>query len=141
MSDFKPGEVIRVTLEGTVKRMGGPGLVVLHAGGMVEPVPYTGDGITVERVASAEWPPRAGDLWRDRRGHLHFAAWYAPDYDDAEDSRGIDGEGHRIVLLPQGVAEGCEPGDRIYRPEQVIQDDGPLSLVHREDEQDGGAVR
>lgn len=94
--------------------------------------------VTIEHLAPAEWPPCPGDLWRDRNGDLHFAASYSPDYDDPEDSQGIDADGVRVVLLSKGLDESCSPGKSFHRPDYVNQRSGPLTLVHREDEQDGG---
>ncbi|MBA9003702.1 hypothetical protein [Thermomonospora cellulosilytica] len=98
--------------------------------------------VTITRAAPAEWPPRPGDLWRDREGRLHFASAYAPDYDNAEDCRGINDEGWRVVLLSQHSDDSCNPGSQMHRPEYVNQRYGPLTLVHREPAaQDGGEAR
>ena len=90
-------------------------------------------GVVVERVGPAEWPPQPGDLWRGCEGDLWFAARYIPDYDDHQDSKGINGDGWRTVLVPLEVGEAGSP----QRPEDVIQPDGPFTLVRRELE--GGA--
>jgi hypothetical protein len=152
MTDFKPGEIVDITIKGAcvtncyptahedadgTRTDTGTVLVVSLDGARRDDrsvaVNIATPGVTVERVAPAEWPPRAGDLWRDRHGHLHFAAYYAPDYCDREDSRGIDSVGVRVVLLPQGLSDGCVPGQQMYRPETANQDNGPLTLVHREE--------
>jgi len=67
---------------------------------------------TVERVAPAEWPPRPGDVWLDAGGR----AWTA--------LRG------RMFPVTSTRGESADAALAIY---------GPLTLVHREDEQDGGA--
>jgi hypothetical protein len=78
----------------------------------------------VHRVP-AEGTPRVGDLWRDHDGDLWFAvtAW---DMDDNEyvslhctKAKPLDGWGDQIVYYVQ----------RQY---------GPLTLVHREQAEDGG---
>lgn len=132
MNDYKIGEIVDITIKGarvigTNALNGAPTIVDEHGGEY--PMPPQA---AIERVAPAEWPPQVGDLWRDRHGHLHFAAYYAPDYDDREDSRGIDSDGVRVVLLPQCLSDGCDPGHQMYRPETANQHNGPLTLVHRE---------
>lgn len=76
-------------------------------------------GVTVERVAPDEWPPRTGDLWRDGGGDLWFAV--------------TDGGGRVSGLVFVMPSEDGVPSD----PDRVNRDHGPLTLVHREDEQDG----
>jgi len=104
------------------------------------------DALTAERDRLAEqvrgiaarspWPPLAGDVWRDRHGHLHFGADYSPDYDDMDDRRGIGADGTRVVLLSQNADESCHPGADWHRPENVLQQLGPLTLVYRDEQQD-----
>jgi hypothetical protein len=133
MSEFKPGEIVDITIKGArVGHESTDGFLGVFVNGVPLTVDLV-DAVTVERVAPAEWPPRPGDLWKDRDGFLHFAASYSPDYDDAEDSRGIDAEGCRVVLLSQHSDESCTPGHDMHRPENVNQRSGPLTLVHRED--------
>lgn len=93
------------------------------------------DAITITRVAPAEWPPRPGDLWRDREGELWFTARHWPDYDDPKDSKGVNAEGWRPVMVPVHLGEQGSP----WRPEDVLQPAGPFTLVHREADAEDGA--
>lgn len=90
------------------------------------------DAATITRVAPAEWPPQSGDLWRDRNGDLWFCARHWPDYDDPKDSRGVNDEGWRPVLVPIALGDAGSP----ERPDDVVQPYGPFTLVRRES-QDG----
>ncbi|MFV2172397.1 hypothetical protein ACFHW2_11555 [Actinomadura sp. LOL_016] len=97
--------------------------------------------VTITRVAPATWPPQEGDLWSDRDGRLHFASSYCPDYDVAEDRRGIDTDGFRIVLLPQGTDGSLNVGHKLHRPENVLQQCGPMTLVYRKRDEPNGDNR
>src|SRR5690606_41537796 len=72
------------------------------------------ESVTVEWVAPAEWPRRPGDVWLDAEGR----AWTA--------LRG------RMVPVTSTRGESADAALATY---------GPLTLVHREDEQDGGRLR
>lgn len=120
-ADYRPGELVKVTIRGRVHALA-------NATGYVLALDYdTSDGIehqmriitdspsvTVERVAPAEWPPRPGDLWRDRHGSVWFAF---------RDPRGW-------VLMQAGDPTS----DQKPQPETVITKHGPLELMHREPE-------
>jgi hypothetical protein len=62
-----------------------------------------GHGVTVERLAPPDWPPRRGDVWTDRFGYRYFA---------------LD-----EVL----VGESGTP----YFPEALRAKDGPMALASR----------
>lgn len=76
--------------------------------------------VEVVRVAPAEWPPRPGDLWRDRDGALW--AWRRYTYHDGEYR--IDSED--FISLD---GKRCQWGDQA---DDVLRDFGPLQLVRRE---------
>ncbi|MFI6813737.1 hypothetical protein ACIBG7_15055 [Nonomuraea sp. NPDC050328] len=139
MSYFVPGEIVDITIKGArvveVCRHGdgnGDDLRFRYESKTGESWPSAiwadAPGVTVERVAPEEWPPQPGDLWRDGRGNLWFAARHIPDYDNHEDSRGINGDGFRTVLVPSHLGEAGAP----ERPENVVQPFGPFALVRRE---------
>jgi hypothetical protein len=67
--------------------------------------------VTVERIAPAEWPPRVGDLWRDRADNLWFGTPNSP-YTDDTWLIGSTGQGDHASSL--------------------LKLNGPLTLVHRE---------
>lgn len=122
MSDFKPGEIVDITIKGAqVDEVGRNGLHVVMPNGTTAHIELSNyEGITIERVAPAEWPPRPGDLWRDQHG----AVWFAADLVD-------DGGDPAIYML-------ASREDRQVAPDYCNETYGPLTLVHREDEQDGG---
>jgi len=72
--------------------------------------------VTIERVAPAEWPPQAGDLWRDKHNELWFI--------------------HRnpSVMDPSPVLMGRTTGGARWTNDVVglIDDNAPMTLVHRE---------
>lgn len=136
---FEAGEVVDITIKGARVRSvvateeGFLFLDFTHGDINSTTQVYMGDsGVSVERVAPADWPPQPGDLWRDGSGRLHFGAAYAPDYDDTDDSEGINCDGWRVVLLSQDHDESCRPGSSMFRPENVNQQHGPLVRVYRE---------
>lgn len=139
MSSFVTGEVVDITIKGArvqaddLDDVGFRTITVTHGEINNSLHVQQGDDVTIERVAPAEWPPRPGDLWRDREGELWFAAQHWPDYDDVKDCRGMNGTGWRPVLVPVHLGEQGSPA----RPEDVIQPCGPFTLVHREPAQDG----
>jgi hypothetical protein len=75
--------------------------------------------IEVAHSARAEWPPLPGDLWRDSDGDVWLACMVG------------DGEVFALTMI-------CAAGAADRSPEQLSARFGPLALVHREDEQDGG---
>lgn len=130
MSEFKPGEIVNITIKGArvvdVTKLGECELGVTfdcNFGLYPLTVPLGPAGVTVERVAPAEWPPRPGDLWRDQRGNV----WFAADLHDIEET-----DTPAIYML-------ASHEDHQVVPECCNENFGPLTLVHREDEQDGGA--
>ncbi|MGI5162779.1 hypothetical protein ACQEU3_47235 [Spirillospora sp. CA-253888] len=118
MSDFQPDEVVDVVVKG-----------VRYAGqdprGAVTILDERGDAFdmppqaAITRVAPAAWPPVPGDLWRDRNGSLWFAL-----LDERE-----------VRLVPHQPTRFAW-----FEPSAVLTQAGPLSLVRREDKQDGSAA-
>lgn len=124
MIEFKPGDIVDITIKGArVRAIRGEDIVdhlSYETEGFVASVALTEsvtvevaltEPVTVERVAPAEWPPRPGDVWLDAEGR----AWTA--------LRG------RMVPVTSTCGESADAALATY---------GPLTLVHREDEQDGG---
>lgn len=124
---YQPGEIVDITIKGarvidaaeTAHRAGSAVhevLVFRYADDSDETmgrVVYTAaKGVSVERVAPAEWPPQPGDLWRDRDGTLWFA---------------VEEKGHH----PAGLM--CD-SSQVWNPAEVGANWSPLTLVHREDD-------
>lgn len=112
---YQHGEIVDITIRGARVVRYDDDTVTIRYGRV--PVVYgvqLGDDVTVERVAPAEWPPRPGDLWRDRDGALWFVA-------------GTDRRGMRMYATSGDSAD----------PDHVNRRYGPITLVHREP-QDGG---
>ena len=137
-SEFREGDRVRITVEDVVvtnvyqtgrKSFDGPyedtGAVMVfrHLDEDVENGPHSvnlgAKGVTVEHAAPAEWPPQPGDLWRDCDGDVWLVCMVG------------DGEVFGLTMI-------CAAGAADRSPEQLAERFGPLTLVHREDEQDGG---
>lgn len=129
MSEFRPGEIVDITIKGArVHRAGIEGhdddttqvvqVVITHPDGgtYFATLPTQWAPVTVERVAPAEWPPRIGDVWRDKDGD----PWFAISADK--------------LVSPSASRYGA-------MLDTVVSEFGPLTLVHREDEQDGDTCK
>jgi len=114
MQDFKRGDKVRITIDAEVAHTSGDLLSYtypLREGVDFKSVGLSSTVVTVELIASAEWPPQVGDLWRDREGDLWLAT---RSYDDV-----------RMVCSNGGGETTCRPGELgMY---------GPLTLVYREE--------
>ncbi|WFF07221.1 hypothetical protein O7622_01070 [Micromonospora sp. WMMD1076] len=135
---FRVGDVVEVTIRrAVVTAAPAAGWMQVRVGDIVHALPYpAGDQpVAVNRLAPAEWPPEAGDLWRDRDGGLWFGVVKAARYGD---NGGIV-QSARLVMSPARETR------QIYReqsssPEDLLAFYGPLGLVHREprpDDSDG----
>lgn len=117
MSEFTPGDIVDITIKGARVHAWRPEVSELtveskaDANSDLTTYDYASAQVEVERVAPAEWPPRPGDVWLDAEGR----AWTA--------LRG------RMFPVTSTHGESADAALATY---------GPLTLVHREDEQDGG---
>ena len=120
MSEFKRGDIVNITIKGVpIVDTNGFAVTIVgdHPDGM--PAHYLmPPQAAVERVAPAEWPPRHKDVWRDGSGEL----WIAYVHSLNDGSTRIDMYGFR----------------EFYSADTMLAKYGPMVLVHREDEQDGG---
>jgi hypothetical protein len=126
MTDFKRGDLVDITIKGARVGIKGvdsdPRRLYVDLGPWDDGVnkggewgmtfPTTVEGVTVKRVAPAEWPPRPGDLWRDKHNALWFARVAHPE------------GGLRMV-----TADGLRWSDG---HEGQLVDNGPWALVYRE---------
>lgn len=117
---FQPGEIVNVVIKG-VRVTGDQGprhtLTIADEHGTHYVMPPQA---AIERVAPREWPPCAGDLWRDRNGDV----WYALLVDDD------DAAGERYVLLRPGrTSKDTGVGANLA---DVLEWHGPMTLAHRE---------
>lgn len=83
--------------------------------------------VGIVRKVPADGPPEVGDVWQDRDGNFLFGAAHYPDFDDKEDSKGMNKDGWRLVLVPYQLGEQGSP----LRPEWAIDRYGPLTRVYR----------
>jgi hypothetical protein len=125
--EFKVGELVDITIRcaRVVPAAVDPDAmpyIKVHVGTeeFLMEIPVSSLAVTVERVAPAEWPPVAGDLWRDARGGLWFA---------------------HVVLTRGGQREmrlqpHHESDDGYWTPWRLLAERGPLALVHREPQPD-----
>lgn len=134
MSEFKPGEIVDITIKGARIEWANSTDMNVWAVDEVDPdtgvnlgeqitISHTAENITVERVAPAEWPPRPGDLWRDHDGDVWFCrAWQAEDKwrTGLVCARRVPG---KSAILGGSMSAA-----------QVQDRHGPLTFVHREDE-------
>lgn len=115
---YFPGEKVRITIDAEVSDHSGDELEYTYptALGAVEAVAVLDcSPVKVERVAPAEWPPRHKDVWRDGDDNLWIAR-VLPTNDG-----GTDIELHGI--------------EDAHSAQVMLAQYGPLTLVHREDEQ------
>lgn len=75
---FAPGDIVNFTVRGArvdADEVDGDGfryVQVVYGDRNLRVFLDLDAALTVERVVPAEWPPQAGDLWRDRHGELWF---------------------------------------------------------------------
>ncbi len=114
MPDFQPGEIVDIAIKGAriARSVEGWWIVVDDGHGNEFRIPHAS---SITRVAPAEWPPLKNDVWRDRTGDLYIGRAFAA----GPALFGVDGE---------------------HDADDVLQRYGPLTLVHRE-QQDGGESR
>ncbi len=118
MNEFKPGEIVDITIKGArvlavkITEEGFRFLGFTHGDiNSQSQVCLSNSQVTVERKAPAEWPPQIGDLWRGYGGRLWFTR--------------SDGYGN-----PTFLSGNNDPSRDV---DSVNQDEGPLALVHREE--------
>lgn len=128
MSDLRPGEVVDVTIKGVriARPRSATSVTITDEHGTAYQMPPQA---AIERVAPAEWPPQAGDLWAGPKNERWFAAMYLGDPDDPKDWEGCNSEGWRVVLVPLEVGPY---GGSEERPDDALRTRGPLTLVYRE---------
>jgi hypothetical protein len=91
-------------------------------GGCPVSIPHHWPMVTVEHVAPTEWPPRVGDLWRDRDGDM----WLCRRLDTRD--------GTQLNLVCSVVISGKAGLFASGLPfERVLERHAPLYLVHREE--------
>jgi hypothetical protein len=72
-AEYRKGDRVRIVIDDArVDKEDARWLNCLLVEGYRVKVPLDAEGVTVERLFPAEWPPRAGDLWRDRHGEVWF---------------------------------------------------------------------
>ncbi len=71
--------------------------------------------VTATRVAPAEWPPRAGDVWRDRSGGTWHALQHLPKH------------GGVRLFATTGSAQAVP-----WEPARILADHGPMEIAFRE---------
>lgn len=110
MSGVHPGDIVDIEIKGVhvigINALTGAPTIVDDNGDEFPMPPQA----TVEHTKPSEWPPRRGDVWRDRYGALWFGVGYTPD-DVALCAH--DGRGEKFI-------------------DAVRHQQGPLTLVHRE---------
>ncbi|MGW6498567.1 hypothetical protein [Nonomuraea angiospora] len=117
MRDPQTGDIVDITIKGArVKREGSPGFTIFdidgHGHNLTLMTALSAVSVeVVEPAAPAEWPPRLGDLWRDRDQELWFAVSVGA---NIEFVSGLAGE------------LGTTP------PAELNRACGPLTLVRRE---------
>lgn len=125
---FKPGDRVRVTIEGTVYTSPAGSAGELYFTYRVDTtdvclrVHSKSSAVEVEHRAPAEWPPQPGDLWRDKHGDL----WFFYIDPSAFGSRSIIGR----------TAKGGRWSEEDRASEGQLQANAPWSLVHRDPAED-----
>lgn len=125
VTSFHPNELVDITIKGVrvfdVDRAGCVGIEAELPGTTIPGYYKMPPQAAITRVAPPNWPPQQGDQWRDRHGDL-WDALYRHD------------EAPFIELEP---ADGRRGTPLVDRNEWVRRELGPLTLVHRK-QQDGG---
>lgn len=128
VKNLRPGDLVEITIRRGVVAAVGVGanggaeeVSVSHGKGQVL-VPVGDPSIVIERLAPADWPPRAGDLWRDCDGALWFAILHHATYAH---------HGTSSLQLHRSVDRA---NDSARTPDQLLQHSGPVELLHREPE-------
>ncbi len=120
MSAPKVGDLVNIEIRNVkVDRVDGCEVFfTTRAGGQrIEHSIHVGPGwpdVTVTSLAPAEWPPVAGDAWRDKHGELWFA------FEGA-----VNGEPGLTMRAAKSMRWSAGH-------EGQIEDNGPWTLVHRE---------
>jgi hypothetical protein len=128
LHQYVVGERVEVVIEMAEVNSVHESSVVLRVGEDVYlSVPNEAAGVTVRRMAPEQWPPLRGDLWRDHDGDLWFATTTATRYGDS----GSVIEHARLVMAPAQETPNLYRDQRI-RPEALLEQRGPVQLVHRE---------
>jgi hypothetical protein len=119
MAEYGIGEIVDITITGARVKAVLTGIntpVTLVIDGEVLgkdvvdfEVDTDAERVTITRLAPAEWPPQIGDLWRGKR------LWFTR----------ADGYGNPIF-----ISGGNDPSRDV---DSINQDEGPLTLVHREE--------
>lgn len=137
--ELQPGEVVDITIKGArIAAITDTHLYAESGNGETVRVSHSMSGVSVERVAPAEWPPQPGDVWREDipEGPVTwFAQRYHPDFDNPKDCEGCNNEGWRVVMVP---LDGGPYGSSETRPEDLVRRTR-LVLVHREPQAQGPA--
>lgn len=114
MSDVKVGDFVNVTIKG-VRQVSHPSARLVRIADEHGDVFDMPPQAAIELVAPATWPPRPGDLWRDKDARLWFAV-----------------ESLRSEVSDEPVLLTCNGKNR--RPAVDILDlYSPLTRVHREE--------
>lgn len=119
MSDHQPGDMVDITVRRArvnATRNGPFTMLSYEVDGITSSVPLT-ENVTVERIVPAEWPPRAGDLWRDKHGELWFI--HKTPYTGAAE--------HELMGRTTSGLRWTEDVD------DLLVVNAPLDLVHREE--------
>jgi hypothetical protein len=115
---FKVGELVDLHIRNArVDKLDCPDndvFATLRFGSWLVSVNLIAPGVTVDRVAPAEWPPRAGDIWADRNGKEWFAV------------RRISIAGDAIIFRAAD-----DDASNWNEPSEVLGDVGPLALIRR----------
>lgn len=134
MSDFNPGQPVRVILDSFVQAPVRDGVLHINVGCEDVAIPLDEEGVTVEHVLPEIEP---GDVLTDREGGIWFAQRYFADFDDAKDWEGSNDAGWRLVLVPlNGGPYGSGSG---MRPEEAHERYSPFTVVHHEEEREGAS--
>lgn len=112
MTEFRAGDWVKVTLDrAMVQADATDGYLFVNVGCDEIRLGLNEEGVTVEHVAPANWPPQSGDRWRD----VEKDAWVAV-YDCDKD---------RVVLIVTRTGA-------VLEPDEVVAKYSPLTLEHRE---------
>lgn len=114
---FQPGEIVDISIKGVrISDTSHIRVAIQDESGEVWVLPPQA---AITRIAPAEWPPRPGDLWRDKHGELWFIHKSA-----------FAGQGDDVLM--GRTANGLRWAEDA---DVLLADNSPMTLVRREEDE------
>jgi len=126
-SIFRVGEVVDVAISGATVVDTTDTTILVRTGSQAPVcIPVNAAGVTVARVAPAQWPPMVGDLWEDCRGDRWLCQQYSDHWDNLQ-LRMVptDADSHPTVDMTQaGLLHSYGPVTLLSRDPRLSKEAG-----------------